>query len=399
MHIVFEVIIIFSIIVIIYMLFTESYPKPKYIKYVNRQEGGNKINNGNNILCTKIFNEIDGDTVFSPMSITFALSLLHQGAQGNTDTQLTNLFNNKYTLNDLNQLYKLFNNDIMKMTNALLINKKYKVNNQYLDSIRKLVLIEYDDFGNKKAIVNKVNNYIEKNTNNMIKDILKENDVDTMTILILINTIYFKAKWLHEFKSSNTEKMQFNKNKNESLQVDMMYQKNNFDYYENDSIQLLEMSYKNRDYVMGIILPKNNDIPPKLTSDQIDEFISKLKNENVELYLPKFKHRKNIQLVPILQKLGVNDLFNASAKLSIAKEAYISKIIHEAVVIVDETGTEAAAVTVAVMTAMMAMPTHKKKIIFKADHPFIYYIRYKPNNMILFYGSFYGMTTSRLKTI
>lgn len=394
MHIVFKVIIIFSIIVIIYMLFTESYPKNKYVKFVNRQEGGNKINKANNILCTKIFNELNNelnnDSVFSPMSITFALSLLHQGAEGNTDTELTNLFNNKYTLNELNQLYKLFNNDIMKMTNALLINKKYKVNDQYLDSIKKLVLIEYDDFGNKKLIVNKVNNYIEKNTNNMIKNILQENDIDALTILILINTIYFKAKWLHEFKSNNTEKMQFNnKSKNELLQVDMMYQENYFDYYENDNIQLLEMSYKNKDYAMGIVLPKGNDIPPKLTSDQIDEFINNLKRENVELHLPKFKHRKNIQLVPLLQKLGVNDLFNSSAKLSIAKEAYISKIIHEAVVIVDETGTEAAAVTVAVMTAMMAMPP-KKKIIFKADHPFIYYIRYKPNNMLLFYGAFYG---------
>ena len=396
MNYLIKTVLIMLIILIILLIYMSSeYLYSKYLKYKTEYfalkeqlHKGGSLNNfsiANNNLSNKIFDLIStNDSIFSPISITFALSLLHLSAHGNTDKQLTELFGHKYTLDELNNIYKLFNNEIMKMTNALIINKKYKVNNKYLESISNLALIEQSDFTNINVIIKKTNDYIEKNTNGLIKNTLKENDINNMTIMILINTIYFKANWLHEFNIENTYKERFNNTK----QVDMMYQQNNFNYYENNKLQMIELPYKNEDYVMGIILPKDNKIPIINTS-QFNDLVNSLQEEKVQLHLPKFKHRKNIQLVPILEKLGVTDLFNNKANLDLAKEAYVSKIIHEAVVIVDEKGTEAAAVTVIIMKQMMAMPT-KKPIIFKADHEFIYYIRHIPTNMILFYGNFDG---------
>lgn len=383
---------------------SSKYLYSKYLKYKTeyftlkeeQQQGGAYVNIGkqvsisNNNLSYKIFDIISNkDSIFSPISITFAMSLLHLSAHGNTDKQLTELFGHKYTLGELAGIYKLFNNDIMKMANALLINKKYAVNKKYLDSIKDLVLVEHDDFANVTRIIKKANDYIQNNTNGLIQNVLNNNDIDSTTIMILINTIYFKADWLHKFDVKNTQKEEF-RGKNSTKQVDMMYQHEHFNYYENNQLQMVELPYKNTDYVMGILLPKNNKIP-KLSAKQFNELINGLQSTDVELHLPKFKHRKNIQLVPILQKLGVTDLFTGAAQLDLAKDAYVSKIIHEAVVIVDETGTEAAATTVVVMKQMMAMPTISiKPIVFRADHEFIYYIRHIPTNIILFYGNFDG---------
>ncbi|ARF10065.1 serpin [Indivirus ILV1] len=363
-----------------------KYYYSKYLQYkkeyfnIKNQRGGN----GSNKLCFDLAKKING--VFSPLSITFALSILHLGAYGNTDKQLTELFNNKYTINELNNIYTLFNNDIMKVTNVLILNNKYKVNNQYLDLIKNLSLIEYRSFNDINFIVKRVNNYIETNTKGLIKDTISNRDIDLSTIMILINTIYFKANWMNEFNPNKTHKSTF---RGLDKKINMMTQTNNFNYHENNDLQIIEIPYKQNDYTMGIILPKGDEIPI-ISNNKFISLIDNLKTERIELYLPKFTHRKNIQLVPILQNLGITDLFNSNANLNISDKAYVSKIIHESVVIVDEKGTEAAAVTVVIMKSMAVMPLYIKPIIFRADHEFIYYIRHIPTNTLLFYGNFNG---------
>ncbi len=341
-----------------------------------------------NVLAIELFGQMDKNPIFSPLSIMFALSLIHLGAEQNTDKELTNLFNHKHNKNELQSINNTFNNNIIKMANCIIINNKFKVNKNFTNSIKNFVLIEESDYSDKNAIANKVNNYIKTNTKGLITNVLDKKDINNDTNLILINTIYFKANWLHKFDAENTTKEKFG---NTKKLVDMMFIEKKFNYYETDDMQTIELFYENKDYVMGIILPKNDDY--KIDVYSLMNGINNVKNEKVKvmLYLPKFTHRQRVNLIPILQKLGVHDLFDENnAKLNIAKETYVTSIIHEAVVIVDEEGTEAAAVTTIMTQNCMAGPP-TDKIIFRADHDFVYYIRHVPTNMILFYGEFCNM--------
>ena len=336
-----------------------------------------------NILTEKLFNQTSIDRVFSPLSIAYALSLVHLGAGGNTNSELTQLFGNKYTLDTLKQMYKLFNNNVVKMTNCLAVNQHQQVNPEYLqmlDSIALVMNVQFND-----DLVKTLNAYIEQNTKGLIKDVIKK--VNPSDLAILINTVYFKAKWLNPFDKYFTKKADFT-NALTTTQVDMMYQKKKIPYYEDSAIQLIELLYVGNEFCFGVLLPKQVGIVPILDINQLGIVIQSLKSEDVRLSLPKFTHRRNVNLIPLLQQSGVNDLFTYTANLDkIAQGTFISTAIHEAVVIVDEEGTEAAATTVMMMSKGLVMT---KDFVFNANHSFIYYIRHNPTNTVLFVGDYHG---------
>lgn len=344
------------------------------------------LSSPNNTLTSNLYPQLSKPTIFSPLGIIFSLSLLHQSAQTNTNKELTTTLTKKYTLTDLNNIYNTFNTNTIKMSNSIIINNKYTPNQKSLNQIQPFTQIEHTDFTNKTTIANNINQYTKNNTNNLIPNIIKPNEITDQTILIIINAIYFKSNWLHKFNPHYTTKYKFYKDKT----IKMMYTKNEYKYYENDKLQILEMSYTDTDYCMDIILPKSNTISP-ISTNKFNHYINKMEESEVIVYLPKFTCRKNINLIKPLQKLGINDLFNENAKLDLIPNGHISSIIHEAVVIVDESGTEASAVTKMIMTENCSNPMEKmKNIVFKADHPFMYCIRHVPSNMILFWGDYYG---------
>lgn len=352
----------------------------------------NTITDANNNLTINLYENLEGaSNLFSPISITFVLSLLDLAAIGSTDEQLIRFLNYKYSLDDLENLYTMFNNNIMKINIMFIINNK-KINNEYLNMIKKMVFIINENLDDTTLISEKINYYIKKKTGGIIKNIIKPLDIDNNISFILVNAIYFKASWQYKFNINNTTKMKFHKTINNV--VDMMHQNNYFNYYENDTIQIVELPYNDNNYVMGIILPKKyltetdleydiNNIP-NFTVSEINEFINNIQLKKIDLYIPKFIHRKNIQLVPIMKKMGIIDLFSSqNAQLDLmAKNIHVSKIIHEVVVIVDEAGTD---------SATIALPLKEEKsTLFKADHVFIYYIRYVPNNIFMFFGDYQG---------
>ena len=387
--------------------------KQSTVHYTHQQLGGQitepisehtpskNIYDANNDFTINLFENLDGaSNIFSPLSLSYALSLIHLAALGNTNNQLTKVLGTKYDIDDLNLLNQQFNNSVIKMNTAFIINKKIRVNNEYLEMINGLAYVANDDFSNAKLIAYKVNNYIEKNTDGMILDVISADNITNNTIFIIVNTIYFKASWQYKFDPINTTKMKFHKT--DSNVVDMMHQVDYFNYYENKSVQLVELPYDERNYVMGIILPRMyleedgldysiNNIP-QFSRQEINELINNIQYTKVDLYLPKFTQRKKYDMVPIFKKMGIIDIFNHNAQLDImAKDAFISKIVHEAVIIVDELGTEASAVTAIVAKEMAAPPGKQvKPKLFKADHAFIYYIRHIPSNLFIFYGDYQG---------
>ncbi len=361
--------------------------KSKYIDLKMKQTGGNQL--VPNKLTKNLFKEIGtGSKVFSPVSIIFALGLVQLGAKGQTKAQLSDLMAKTYEINTLKKIYSEFNNSVIKLSNAVIINKSKKINPEYLNLVNNLALVKSANFNQPNKIVREINQYISDNTNSLIKNILSEQNISPSVIMIIINTIYFKSDWLNTFNPVQTKKIPFN----DSQLIPMMNQINHYKYCKNDLAQVIELPYVNTDYVMGIILPLDRThISKSDPISSLDFFNQNALMTKIDLYVPKFTHRENLDLGPILKKMGLVDLFGPKADLSgMADDLFISKIIHEAVVIVDETGTEAAAVTAIVLREMAARPDNIKPVIFKADHSFVYYIEHKPSRTILFVGLFDG---------
>jgi serine protease inhibitor len=338
-----------------------------------------------NILAQKLFNTLEDNCVCSPLSITYIMTMLHLGSSGNTALQITNLLSIKNSLDDLITCSKIFNTNIIKLANAVLVNKNMPIKEEYLQMVRQLALVSNEDFGNSTMIVAKANKFIADNTNGLIKDILKEEMISTDTVMVLINTIYFKTVWDKPFKKIKTRKARFNF----MFDIEMMTNSKNYPYYEDNNGQIVELPYKGKEFCMGIILPKiimDIDSCANYLSKNVDCYA-----KHVEVHIPKFTQRKNMDLIPYMQQMGVTDIFYpATSKLgNMVAGAYVSTMIHEAVVIVDEAGTEAAAVTTAVCTLGCAR-MKPKPIIFNANRSFIYYIKHIPTNTLLFVGDFHG---------
>jgi len=325
--------------------------------------------------------------VCSPFNIAMAMAMVQYGASGNTEQELSRVFGKKYTIDELSAVMKLFNNGTTKIANAIIANKNMPIKATYFNAMRNLALVSSEDFMYPRHIADQVNSFIESNTNGLIKDVIGEYQITYETMLIIISTIYFKANWDKQFDKNKTYMDQFYHENGASL-VSMMTQTDKFPYYEDADYQTLEMPYKYNEYCMTIVLPKNdttfkNKIPTNM-------WLNSFSKTKVKVCFPKFTQRKNMNLVPSLKKLGINDVFTEKAQLDGLTDegGFVSEIIHEAVVIVDEEGTEAAAATVVLMTKGLSISPPIP--VFNANHPFGYCIKHIPTNTILFAGEYHG---------
>ena len=356
------------------------------------------VNLGMNNIALKFFDVTGIDKVFSPLSIGILTSLVHQGAQGSTDTELTEFFGMKYDMDTLSKLYANFNIPTVKVSNVLFINKNFadQIKSEYTTSIRDVAMCRTENFKFENEIRETINNYIELNTNGLIKNAIPAGVITPRDVIIMVNTVYFKCNWQDKFKKTKTESdVSFTSDLTGAVsKVSMMNQTTVYPYYNASTYHMVELPYEDEDFIMGIVLVKD----PKVTSmtqvfhDVLANFkthTSALVRTEIELSLPRFTQRNKIDLIPHFKKMGVMTLFDGvSCNLfGIAPYIYISSASHEAVVIIDEEGTEAAAFTGFMTRAACVKPEPPK---FRADHSFMYYIRHKPSNIILFVGVYHG---------
>ena len=339
----------------------------------------------NNYVGCRLMSILELGTVFSPLSIRYAMSMIQRGTTGNTCKQIFELFAYMDQLPDIKAVNKLFNTDIIHLATAIIIRNDVHLKQNFTQAIGSFALVTKEDFSNKAVVIGKANEYIASSTNNMITDPLKEEMITDDTIIIMLNTLYFKAAWLHKFPSTFTQRENFN---NGAVQVDMMKHSEYFPYYEDDRVQLVELPYNNCDLCMGVILPKepNNDFTSYLRKN------AKYNADYVEVHLPKFTKRKNIDLIPIMKKLGVTDLFDSNCRMDemIDGKAHVSTMVHDAMVVVNEHGTEASAATVLFYVKESCCDDQPPAKIFYANRTFVYYIKHMPTGMLLFVGSYDG---------
>ena len=345
-----------------------------------------------------------GNVFFSPYSIFSTLAMTYEGAKGQTAEEMKSVFHfPEYDVlrpyfaslyNGINQGIKDYE---LKTGNALWVQNNFLLLEDYTSRIEnyyggKVTNLDFVKETEKSRLT--INSFIENQTNDIIKDLIPFGALDPMTRLVLTNAIYFKGAWERVFDESYTYEENFIITPGNVVKTQMMHMQymrpdeDIFNYANLKDLQILELLYKGNNISMLILLPLTNldAIERTLTAEKLNEYKNQMQETELdEIYLPKFEFDTKYFLKETLSSMGMPTAFGENAnfsRMTLAEQLYISKVIHQAYVKVDEKGTEAAAATGAYMSAGIS----PSKPIFKADHPFIFIIQEKETGNILFMG-------------
>jgi serpin B len=338
------------------------------------------------------------NVMISPLSISYALSMTVNGAKGDTrDAMLEALRLKGISVDAINSSYKNLTTDLlavdkqvlMSIANSVWIENDFTVKKSFTD-----ILTDYYNADEKTFDINdasapdKINAWIEDNTNGLIKKMIDK--LNDNTVMLLINAIYFKGKWKSQFEESNTIQMPFFKSGGNQINVPMMKQKTDFSVYEGNGFILAEFPYGQGNFVMDVILPDEqgglSNTVASVSDENFTAWLSLMNERETDVSFPRFKYGFKKTLKDVLTDMGMGIAFTDGADLSNISDQYdllINEVTHQTFIETNEEGTEAAAATV-VDIGIVSMPP--PALVFKMDHPFIYIIRETTTNSIIFMG-------------
>lgn len=288
---------------------------------------------------------------------------------------------------------------ILKTANRIYGEKTFPFHKKYLEDVKTYFGAEPQSvnfIGASDQIRKEINSWVEKQTEGKILNLLPDDAVDPTTRMVLVNALYFKGVWEHQFLVQNTTEKSFKINKTTSKPVQMMSMKEKLQvfYIESPQAMGLQLYYESRDLSLLILLPEDVDgldqLEKAITYEKLSEWTSADMMElcNVQLNLPKFKLEETYDLKSTLSSMGMSDAFNQSkadfSGMSSERNLFLSSVFHKCFVEINEQGTEAAAGTGSEVSVRIKLPS----IEFNADHPFLFFIRHNKTNGILFYGRF-----------
>ncbi len=357
-----------------------------------------------NSFAFDIFNRVlrsagEGENVMiSPLSISYALSMTLNGADGTTrDSIIKALRLDGITVDAVNTSFKdltgaLLSVDkrvLMSIANSVWTENDFVVKQSFIDILTEYYKAESKSFDiNDASAPAKINAWIEDKTNGLIKNMVDK--LEDNAVMLLINAIYFKGKWSSEFDKSKTVPMPFYKSSGSSSDVPMMKQETEYKVFKGAGFVLAEFPYGQGNFVMDVILPDDGNmletILPSVNDAGFTSWISQLNKRKIDLSFPKFKYGFKIKLKDILTDMGMGIAFNDGADFSNISELYnllINEVTHQSFIETNEEGTEAAAATVVEIGVTSAPPS---PIVLTLDHPFFYVIREITTNSIIFMG-------------
>lgn len=351
------------------------------------------------------FHAQDKNPVLSPVSAYLALSMAGCGADGATRDAFDNVLG-KDMVKLADDMMHTFpsKSDALKLSiaNSAWIDDEFTVNDAWMDTIQSRMGAEpYQADLSTEETMNHINNWIDEKTNGMIDKMLTE-PLEDRTRLALFNTVYFKGKWEIPFEASDTYKEDFylQRGQAETVQADMMNMyATDLDYIANDFAEGVVLPYQtdgNQDIAFIALKPTGDtdvrDVYGKLTGTVMQDILVNNQTIAVNLKLPKFEITFDKNLTECLKNMGLSECFDEEkanfdqiGKTKSGDNLYIELVRQKAKIIVDEEGTEAAAVTEILMMCGAALePEEPKELYF--NEPFIYMIMDMDNTMPLFIG-------------
>lgn len=328
------------------------------------------------------------NVVASPYSAGVALSMLTEGADGQTKVEFDNALNGCLFVSE-----SLSDNDtvVVKSANSIWISDNFSVRNRYVDHLEKdfKAAVEVMDFADP-ATVHAMNNWCSENTEGKItkiKDSLSPNDV-----MVLANALYFNAPWENAFDAGLTHDAVFY-GLNKETDVKMMYRKGMYDYVEYQGCQIIRLPYAGGRYSMYVALPPAGMSPgsvlPYVGESLFKMALGMLKPAEVKFYMPKVKLETSMNLNKTLERMGVRTAFSAAADfdgISVSGPLVLNEVAQKCYIDITEQGTEAAAVTTATIALTSIRPAADQKVM-RVDRPFLFFIADMENENILFTGN------------
>jgi serpin B len=344
----------------------------------------------------------DGNLFFSPASISTALAMTYAGARGQTAEEMAATLHFGLDPERLHPAVGGLLRDLradpktkgyqLHLANALWAQKGHP----FLPAYLKFVQDHYDaelkevDFANASEKARRtINAWVAKQTADKIPELLEPPLPSPDTLLALTNAIYFKGDWSSPFKKQLTRDGAFHLADGAPATVPLMAQTGRFGYLDGDTFQALELPYAGNELAMDVFLPKKTDglaeLERQLTASKVQTALTKLRTDEVQVVLPRFKVTGAFDLADTLKAMGMKTAFSDEADFSGMdgeRDLFVSAVIHKAYADVNEEGTEAAAATGVLMTRAAA----RIHPVFRADHPFLFLIRDTRSGSILFLG-------------
>lgn len=342
----------------------------------------------------------DKNYMVSPFSLKMAMSLAANGADGTTKDEILtafgidNLDSYNTAAKELIERYEGTLSVKLNVANSIWLNKDVAGKDiKFTDEYKKLVSEYYKGTASEedaKNIAMKINSWVEKKTNNKIKNLLPEGDAKFLSVLV--NTIYFKGEWAEQFEEYATKEEDFTDRNGKVEKTDFMHKTERYRFYEDENMKMVRVPYKGGKTAMYLVLPTNEDKMDIATA------LDNMNSYEVRLSFPKFKTEYSLSFKEILKHIGIEKAFEKweaefdEVMFKGVKEGenvYVDDVLQKTFIEVDENGTEAAAATAVIMNKTTSIGPGMEEIKeFKADRPFIYFIRDDVTHEVLFIGEY-----------
>ncbi len=356
---------------------------------------------GVNMLKKLNSDESQENIFFSPLSISIALSMACNGADGQTETDiLKTLCLSEYSIESVNDMYRSIITDFtvldtlvdLEIANSIWYKDNFHVEQDFLNVNEQFYNADIFplNFTLPEAVTS-INNWVSDKTHEIINQVIDRIAADA--VMFLINAIYFKADWKKSFHIDSTKTRPFYLSDGTTTDCDLMKTPGEFSYYESDDLQTVELPYGNNKFSLLILLPsktKNiNSFISDLSAGKLASINSSLVLRNGSLSLPKFKIEYQKSLSEALISSGMSVAFSDGADFSKINSNYplcIDDICHYTYLKVDEVGTEAAAATIITMVFTSVGDPILPPFEMVVDRPFVLVIKERETGTIIFLG-------------
>ena len=348
----------------------------------------------------------EGNVVVSPLSVSLAAAMLYAGAAGETEAEIESALQFELRAETLHSEFEELQRELharvsrwakLSFANGLWVDNDCTLVPEYAEllSMHYGAPAQIVDFGGSPVdACRKINDWVSTETNGKIESVVGPQMFTELTRAALVNTVYFLGAWKHRFSARNTREEPFHRLDGSSVPALTMHRKGRHRYYEDESVQVLELKYQGSGLSMLVVLPAP-DVPlatveDALTPTVLSGWVNDLQEREVEMAIPRFEVEHRVNLIPVLGELGMQSVFTWGAAdltgVCADPELFVEYAHHYVSLGITELGTEAAAATVFVQTLGAEWDSRQAPTAFRADRPFMYLLRDMKRGTLLFVG-------------